>query len=223
MDNPQKRKPADADSGPPNRRKLATEQRRKSILAAALEVFDAEGFASARLDDIAVKAGVAKGTIYLFFEDKEHLFEQLLITAVAPVIERLEQLASGPSMPIDDVLAAMFAFFRNEVLGTDRRKVVRLVLEEGRHFPRISETYYRNVVSKGLALIRRIAENAHARGELPHDELERFPHLVIAPLLISVLWEGLFSRLEPLDVEGLLAAHHSLLVGDRNQTKQGED
>ncbi len=210
-----KTKQAKAGSRPVNRRQSASEQRRKAILEAALEVFAAEGFAAARLDDVAAKAGVAKGTIYLFFEDKEQLFEQLLVSAIAPVLSKVEALAAAPSSSLDEVLEATFAQFRTEVLATPRREVMRLVLKEGQRFPRIAEVYHREAVAKGLAAIRQIAGKARERGEITSGEIERFPQLVFAPLLLAVVWEGLFSRLEPLDVEGLLAAHRSLLLGGK--------
>lgn len=196
----------------PTRRQKASAQRRQAILDAALDVFAAQGFAAARLDDVAAEAGVAKGTIYLFFADKEALFEQLLIGAVAPVLAKVEALANVKSMPFDNVLAALFAFFRAELLGTKRREVIRLVLMEGRRFPRIAEIYHREVIAKGLALISKIARQARMRGELTSDDLISFPHLVFAPLVMSLIWDGLFSKSEPLDVEGLLAAHRRLLT-----------
>ena len=77
------------------------EARRQAILEAALAVFTAEGFAAARLDHVAEKAGVAKGTIYLHFKDKQDLFEQMVREAVSPVIARLEELARLPELPAD--------------------------------------------------------------------------------------------------------------------------
>ena len=216
---PRVRKPADATVAP-SRRQQASEQRRQAIIEAALDVFAAEGFAAARLDEVAEKAGVAKGTIYLFFEDKDDLFEQLLISAVAPVLAKVEVLAKEPLMPLNDLLAALFSFFRAEVLGTKRREVIRLVLTEGRRFPRIAEFYHREVISKGLALIGGMARQAHKRGELPSDDLASFPHLVFAPLVMSLLWDGLFSKSEALDVEGLFAAHRRVLTGNTRATRQ---
>jgi AcrR family transcriptional regulator len=127
-------KTSTAASALPKRRQQASEQRRQAILNAALDVFATEGFAAARLEDVAAKACVAKGTIYLFFEDKEDLFEQLLISAVAPVLTKVETLATEPLMPLNDMLAALFAFFRAEVLDTKRREVIWLVLTEGQRF-----------------------------------------------------------------------------------------
>ena len=205
-----------------SRRKRASEQRRQAILQAALEVFAAEGFAAARLDDVAARAGVAKGTIYLFFADKEALFEHLLIGAVTPVLARVEALSQTETMSIDEVLEAFFVLFRTEVLGTKRREIIRLVITEGRRFPKIAETYHREIISKGQALITGIARKAREKGELASDDLINFPHLIFAPLLMSLIWEGLFSELEPLDVENLFAAHRRLLMSGAKKLRRKE-
>jgi hypothetical protein len=105
---------------------------------------------------------------------------------------------------------------------TDRKLVIRLVLTEGSRFPKIAAFYHREVIAKGLALIRRVAERGLARGELASDAIEKFPHLVFAPVLLSVIWDGVFSRIEPLDVEGLLAAHRKVLIGSGNRRRTGK-
>jgi AcrR family transcriptional regulator len=193
------------------RRQLASEERRQAILRAGLEVFAARGFAAARLDDVAEKAGVAKGTIYLFFRDKEDLFEQIVLGAVTPVLALIGAVAADPETPTDVILGRLFDLFRAEVLGTWRQQVVRLVITEGPRFPAIAEFYHREVISKGLGIIRNLAQRALARGELKSAALTRFPQLAFAPLLLALIWEGLFSKIEPLDVDGLLAAHRELL------------
>ena len=194
------------------KRRQASEARRQAILDAALDVFVSEGFAAARLDDIVTRAGVAKGTIYLFFDDKQDLFEQVVLGAIGPVLASLALVADQPTLPFDALLAAMFEVFQREILSTKRSAIPRLVMTEAPRFPRIAEFYHREVISKGIELVRRIARRAHERGELPSDALVRFPQLLFGPMLISVLWEGLFSRFEALDVAGMLAAHRELLL-----------
>jgi AcrR family transcriptional regulator len=188
------------------------EARRQAILDAALAVFAEEGFAAAKLDDVAEKAGVAKGTIYLHFKDKQDLFEQMVREAVSPVIARLEALAKLPDMPADLVLQGMFNLFRTEVLGTRRKDLLRLVLTEGPRFPAIAEFYHREVVSRGVKLMGGVLERAKANGELSAEGLARFPQLVLAPLILAVVWDGLFAAIEPLDVQGMLAVHRELLL-----------
>jgi AcrR family transcriptional regulator len=195
------------------RRQQASEERKLAILRAGLEVFAARGFAAARLEDVAEKAGVAKGTIYLFFHDKEDLFEQIVLGAIRPVLVMIAKAAAAADTPTDVILERLFDLFRAEVLGTWRQQVLRLVITEGPRFPRIAEFYHREVIVKGLAIIRHLAQRALARGELQSDSIARFPQLVFAPLLLALIWDGLFSAIEPLDVEGLLTAHRELLLG----------
>jgi AcrR family transcriptional regulator len=195
----------------PGRRPQA-QARRQAILGAALTVFAAQGFEAARLDDVAARAGVAKGTLYLYFKDKEALFEELVRGAVTPIMERVATAALAPDMKPAQLLAMFFALFQREVLETKRKLLLRLIIAEGPRFPAIANFYYREVVARGLALMRNVATEAVARGEFSSDAAARFPQLIVAPLLLAVIWDGLFSKIEPLDVAGLLAAHCDLLT-----------
>jgi AcrR family transcriptional regulator len=202
-----------------SRRQQASEQRKLAILRAGLEVFAERGFAAARLEDVAEKAGVGKGTIYLFFRDKEDLFEQIVLGAVSPVLAMFAGAAAAPDTSTDVILSRLFDLFRVEVLGTWRKEVLRLVITEGARFPRIAEFYHREVISKGLVIIRRITRRAIVRGELQSDGVDRFPQLIFAPLLLALIWDGLFSAIEPLDIEGLLKAHRELLLGPTRRSR----
>lgn len=186
--------------------------RKEAILAAALTVFAERGYEAARLDDVAARAGVAKGTLYLYFKDKEALFEELLRGAVTPVIEGINALSDAPDLPFDKALEALFAVFEREVLGTQRKLLVRLILAEGPRFPHIAEAHYRNVVSRILPLIGKIAGRAAARGEIASDAIARFPQLIAAPLITAVIWDALYARLDPLDVPGMLDAYRAMLT-----------
>ena len=140
--------------------------RRQAILDAALTVFAERGFETARLDDVAARAGVAKGTLYLYFKDKETLFEEVVRSAISPILERLNGLAAAPDVPFDTALEALFAMFEKEVLGTQRKLLIRLIIAEGPRFPRIAEFYYRNVVARIMPLDR---QAGRARGAARRD------------------------------------------------------
>src|SRR5262245_18556197 len=170
-------------SGPGSARNGRAERaaaRRNAILAAALDEFSARGFAAARLDDVAKRAGGAKGTIYLHFKDKEALFQELVRTMLSPVVANLEQL-QAIDVPIRIVLERFVDLFVGEIYGTRRREVARLVITEGARFPSIAEFYYREVVAHGIAAMRALIERAISRGEISHSALARFPQLVVAP------------------------------------------
>jgi AcrR family transcriptional regulator len=196
-------------------RARSEEERRaklEAILAAALDVFVEKGFADARLDDVAARAGVAKGTIYLYVASKEALFEALVHSGIAAPIEAIEQKVLAADLPAEATLRMLFAFLREEVLGTRRREIVHLILSEAGRFPEIAAVYHREVISRGMGLLRRIAERAIERGEFGSDELVRFPQLAIAPGIVALLWTNLFQRLDPLDVEAMFEAHLALLM-----------
>ena len=192
-------------------RRRAPEERQEAILKAALDVFSEHGFAAARLEDVAQRAGVAKGTLYLYFPDKETLFERMLQSVAAPALAMLARLAEAETVPPAVAISALLAFFETEVIGTPREKVIRLIVSEGARFPRLAKFYYDEVIAKGLAAIRTIAAR-EKHGNFNAESLSRFPQLIFAPLLLSIMWRSLFQQFEPLDVSALIAAHKDILL-----------
>jgi AcrR family transcriptional regulator len=196
-------------------RQARRSERREAILAAALEEFSARGFAATRLDDVAQRAGVAKGTIYLYFRDKESLFQELVRAMLSPLVGVIEA-APLRDLPIRAVAEMIIDVFVNDIYGTRRKDVIRLTLAEGPRFPKIAEFYYREVIGRVLPVMRALLTRAVERGELDHDALARFPQLLVAPALVAVMWSGLFDRFEPLDVRQMMQAHLELLFGERS-------
>jgi AcrR family transcriptional regulator len=188
--------------------------RREAILAAALDEFSARGFAQARLDDVARKAGVAKGTIYLHFADKEALFQELVRTMISPLVAALVDFRAA-DRPIRAVLEQVAELFVGSV-GTRRREVAQLVLSEGQRFPELAEFYYREVVERAMTAMRTMLERAVARGEIPNAALAHFPQLVVAPGILSIIWVGLFDRFQHLDVGAMMRTHIAILLGQRS-------
>jgi len=200
-----------------NRAERAAE-RRAAIIEAALEEFIARGFTATRLDDIARRAGVAKGTIYLHFKDKESMFEELIRTAIVPLVSRLSTIAPPSGGTVRGALEQFARTFEQEVATTRRGDIVRLIVAEGPRFPQVADFYYREVVSRGLAGMRALIELGIARGEIRQTELGRFPQIVVAPALIAVIWRSLFERHAPLDTNEMLRVHLDLIFGERRAT-----
>jgi AcrR family transcriptional regulator len=198
-------------------RKARNLDRREAILAAALDEFSTRGFEAARLDDVARRAGVAKGTIYLYFRDKESLFQELVRAMVSPIVGAIETapLRDLPMRAVAEMIAGVFV---KEIFATRRKDVLRLIIAEGPRFPKLAEFYYREVISRVLPVIRARLALAVERGELAHDALARFPQLLVAPALMAIIWSALFDRFEPLDVAELMRAHIDLLFGARRTT-----
>jgi len=205
---------ARAPSTAPRRVRSDAERQAKerAILDAALDVFAESGFAPARLEEVAARAGVAKGTIYLYFPSKQALFEVLIRTGIGASIEAAGAEAVALDLPFEAVVRGLFTRMRQQILATRRKEILRLVIAESGRFPELAEFYYREVVARGMALLRAAAERAVLRGELSSNELARFPQLVVAPGLVAFLWATLFERFEKLDAEAMLEAHLALLL-----------
>ena len=191
-------------------------ERRDAILDAALNEFSARGFSATRLDDVAKHAGVAKGTIYLHFKDKESLFQELIRSKMVPVVGTLEATFAA-DLPLHMVVDKAIDVFVHEVYGSHRKDLIRLIISEGPRFPALAEFYYREVLSRILKSVRGLLRRALERGELADDTLIRFPQLLGAPGIIAIIWSGLFDRFEPLDVRAMMRAHFHRLLDARRQ------
>ena len=192
-------------------------ERRAAIVDAAMEEFIARGFAATRLDDIAKRAGVAKGTIYLHFKDKESMFEELIRTAIVPLVGRL----TGPppvGSSVRDMIEGFALTFIEEIVSTRRADIVRLIIAEGPRFPAVADFYYREVISRGLAGMRALIELAIARGEIRDSALARYPQILVAPAIVAVIWKSLFERHSPLDAAAMFRVHLDLIFGERRTT-----
>ena len=202
---------------PPSNRAERTAERREAIIEAALDEFISRGFTATRIDDVAKRAGVAKGTIYLHFKDKESMFEELIRTALVPLIGRLH---APPAMggSVRDMIEGFARMFIQEVANTRRGEIVRLIVAEGPRFPSVADFYYREVVSRGLSAMRALIELGVARGEIKPKDLARFPQLMIAPAIVAVIWQSLFSRHAPLDATEMFRVHLDLIFGERRTT-----
>jgi AcrR family transcriptional regulator len=201
---------AAGEAKPRGAREIRSAARREAILGAALEEFASRGFAAARLDDVASRAGVAKGTIYLYFADKETLFQELVRSMLTPLIGQFEALATT-DIPLAVLSEKLIDVATREVIGSRRKDIIRLIISEGQRFPAIADFYYREVLSRVFAALQQILQRALDRGELRHRGLVAFPQLLAAPLLVAMVWNSLFQKHAPLDVPAMLNAHLDIL------------
>ncbi|HZW87832.1 MAG TPA: TetR/AcrR family transcriptional regulator [Myxococcaceae bacterium] len=189
------------------------EARPAEIVAAALQLFSDRGFAATRLDDVATVAGVSKGTVYLYFESKEQLFEAVVREAITPNIERAEALVGGFEGPTSDLLRALFAFV-GEVLETPITGVMKLIVSEAGNFPQLARMYADLVLRRAFALMRRILERGVARGEFRPLDVDATVPLVVAPVLLLGVWKHSFGAHTDmtLDRRRVLEAHAENLL-----------
>jgi len=194
-------------------RKVRSAVRREAILTAALDEFSTRGYEATRLDDVAKRAGVAKGTIYLHFRDKESLFQELIRTMLTPLVGTIEAMGAA-DLPLSALAEHIVDLFVREVYETRRKDVIRLMISEGRRFPKLAEFYYREVLSRIIVAVRALLARSAARGEVPTGLVD-FPQIIAAPGLLAIIWGGLFERFEPLDVRAMMKTHVELLFAPR--------
>lgn len=208
-----------AGTGQPSKRLIGATERRAAIVAAGLDEFTAKGFAATRLDDVAKRAGVAKGTIYLHFKDKEALFQELVRTALGPLVARIANPPIGPDAgSARAAMEALVSTFVRDVIGTKRGDILRLIISEGARFPELADFYYREVIAHGIAGMRKLIEYGVARGEIRNSGVAEFPQLLASPLVVTVIWQGLFSKHAPLDVAAMLRVHLDLIFQEGRAT-----
>ena len=177
-----------APSAPEPRWRRLPEERPRQILDAALEVFAERGLASARLDDIAKRAGLSKGTIYLYFPNKEELFREVIRHTVVSEIERGERDFADSSRAATDALThfirGYWEFLRSPVFGP----IYRLVTAELHNFPDLAEFYADEVIARGLRLITRLLERGIAAGEFRSLDPAVAARMLAAPLMMHAFW-----------------------------------
>lgn len=204
---------AEASSEALSPRARRSTERRDAILRAALAEFSDKGFSAARMEDVAKRAGVAKGTIYLHFTDKRALFEGIVQAVIVPAFTAIESQEARAGETVRDHLERVLLPVASELSASPRREVIRLLISEGERFPEMAEVYFTQVVQRGLSTLTELARRAKAEGVPGADVMERFPQLVFAPALLGLVWSGLFERRRHLDMQGMIRAQLDLLLG----------
>lgn len=193
----------------PQRRKDARPQ---EIVAAALHEFSQHGFAATRLDDVAARAGVAKGTIYLYFNSKADLFKAVVRETMVPQFEQFGLEISEFDGPTEDLLKLLLKRMAHDFVETDVRHIIRLVQAEGRQFPELAEFYFNEAISRGMASVRQILARGVARGEFRETGLEAFPQLIVSPALMATMWKSTFESFSPLDFDQAMEVHLDVIL-----------
>jgi AcrR family transcriptional regulator len=198
-------------NGCPKRRRRKEARPAELVEAARLTFLD-KGFAATRIEDIAARAGVSKGTVYLYFNTKEALFEAVIRANVVPVIDQvIRAIREDETTPAMDQLKLIARVMYRDMVGTDRRKLLHMIVSEGPRFPWLTEFYHREVLSRGVELIRTVLRRGEARGEIEAGGVDEFPHIIMAPTILAALFSNLFERLEPIDIDRYADIHIGLV------------
>jgi AcrR family transcriptional regulator len=188
--------------------------RPQEILEAALAVFADKGFAASRMDDIAARARVSKGTIYLYFESKEAVFQALVQEMLGPQLARFGDLAKTHHGPIAPLLAEILRGLGRFLASSDRVVLPKIVIAEAGNFPDLARIYREEIIDRGLALFSGLYQAGVAKGEFRPILPEHAARLCVAPLLLAAIWRTTFARLDPapFDYQGLVDAHIATLL-----------
>jgi AcrR family transcriptional regulator len=162
------------------------------ILDAALELFVEKGFAATRLEDVAQRAGVSKGTVYLYFDSKEDLFKAVIRSGMVRAIEEAEKLVAGFEGSSADLLRQIYAGWWQNIGGTKLSGIPKLMISEAQNFPELARFYYDEVIQRGSRLFARALERGVARGEFRPINVEYAVRALIAPLIMRAILEHSF-------------------------------
>ena len=193
--------------------KRRKEARPSEIVAAALRLFTERGFAATRLEDVAAAAGVSKGTLYLYFANKEELFKAVVREHVVPNLDRAAALVAAHEGTASDLLRALMRQFA-AMLETEMAAVPKLVIAEAGNFPNVARFYADTVVRRGFALIGGILERGIASGEFRAVDVAATVPSIIAPfLMLALVKHSLAPHARvPLDPASVLAGHVELVL-----------
>jgi AcrR family transcriptional regulator len=190
---------------PSLRARKQKEQRHQEILAAAFEVFAAHGYEATRIDDVARQAGIAKGTIYLYFRDKERLFRAVVRSLVHMKSDAaIESFHGTGVLLLREILSGMYSqVVRNE----KARSIVRMLIAESGRFPQLAEIYHREIIVPGLKRVRQALIHGIALGEFRKTPAVEFPQLLVAPGVLAIVWKLLQGERHRLDLDAYGKAH----------------
>jgi len=186
-----------------------SEDRPREICAAALEVFAEKGFAAAKLDEIARRAGVSKGTLYLYFKDKEQLFRAVVRDSIAPNVAAITSAISAMDAPFADVVRMFLAGFAEREARLPLGAVAKMVIGESRNFPEVARVWHDEVASKAIGALAAAIERAQRRGEVRNGDPRLFAFSLMGPMVLGALWRATLVPVggEPLDLPALARQH----------------
>ena len=194
------------------RRRERKDTRPQEIVAAAFEEFAAKGFAGTRLEDVAARAKVSKGLPYLYFKTKVELFKAVVRSVITSHFDAIRERMETTELSAEDFLKGPFLAFIQELVGSRRAFIARLLIAEGHKHPELTAFYFETVVSRGIETLARLIDRGVERGEFRPTRLRDFPQLLVAPALTAIIWRSLFERHRHLDTDAMLATNIELLV-----------
>ena len=194
-------------------------QRRKAerpgeIIDAALELFVAKGFMATRLDEVAKLAGVSKGTVYLYFDNKEALFKAVVETLVVPEIERTEQQIQAFDGSASELISQLVKQWWESVGESQLCGLPKLIIAEAGNFPELASFYVEHVIGRVRRVIARLISRGIAEGEFKACDPAYAARLLLAPMVFATIYQHslLAYDSEPFEVSAYLDNHLNIFL-----------
>jgi AcrR family transcriptional regulator len=199
---------------PPRQRRK--EARPQELLHAALELFVEKGFAATRSEEVAARAGVAKGTLYLYYPSKEDLLKAVVRENLSALIAEGATIAGSFEGTTHDLLALLMQTWWDRVGNTPASGIFKIILTEMGNFPDFARFYVQEVIEPGEALFTGVIKRGIASGELRPVNVRETVHVLIFPMLMMCLHRhslGACAGLEPmLDPQSFIQTHVDVIV-----------
>ncbi|MBI1361178.1 MAG: TetR family transcriptional regulator [Alphaproteobacteria bacterium] len=170
-----------------------SKERPAEIVSAAYAVFAEKGFSAAKLDDIAQRAGVSKGALYLYFGNKQDIFEAVVHDAIAPNIGAIETMALQHPGPFADLVRLIIPSIAQIAATSSLGKVIKMVVGESGNFPELARIWHDELIARALGILTGLIERAQTRGEVKPGDPRNYAVSLISPMLIAVLFRETFE------------------------------
>lgn len=205
-------------SRPRRRRKDA---RPGEIIDAAMESFVEQGYTATRLEDVAERAGIVKGTIYRYFDSKEALFEAVVHAKLTPIVKETRSMTDVFEGSSAELLTWFLKRVYQELVSTDRRGLMRLMIAEGYRFPKLVEIFERATLWAGREVVLAILRRGVESGEFRKCPVMEQPDVIMGPALLAGVWKMVFEQVRPMDTEAFRDAHIELML--KGLSADGDD
>jgi AcrR family transcriptional regulator len=197
----------------PRKRSRRKDARPQELIAAALEAFSRNGFAGTKIEDIAELAGVAKGTVYLYFETKDALFEAVVRENISPIFARLTEMTGVMPSSAGEMLSTVIEHVYRELIDCPARRVImQILIGEGSRFPQLTAFYYNEVIARGKQILRKIIKHGIDTGEFRATQVLNNPEVIMGPAIMAAVWKMTFEQASPLNLKQFLAAHLDVVL-----------
>lgn len=190
------------------------EARPGEIIEAALELFTEKGFAATKLTEVAARAGVSKGTVYLYFDSKEALFKAMVKETLLPHLEQAELRAGSHEGSTIDLIYGLSAYWRHKLLESNASGIPKLVIAEASNFPELAKFYMEHVVDRGRALVERILKRGIDKGEFRKMDIPHTVMVILSPMIFAAVYDHSLRPFDKgaYDTDKFLDAHMQVLL-----------